>query len=86
MISISCVCSFLYFIVFSICRYDVGVQQFGCWAINNLALAGEDVRRKLRKAGVVEVIVRISLKIFCLKTIKLPSGLSHGHGHSPRRR
>lgn len=37
------------------CRYDVGVQQFGCWAINNLALAGEDVRRKLRKAGVIEV-------------------------------
>lgn len=36
-------------------RYDVGVQQFGCWAINNLALAGEDVRRKLRKVGVIEV-------------------------------
>ena len=36
-------------------RMDPGVQQFGCWAISNLALAGEDVKRKLKKAGVIEV-------------------------------
>jgi hypothetical protein len=35
---------------------DTGVQQFGCWAISNMAIAGEDVRRKLRKAGAVEVV------------------------------
>jgi hypothetical protein len=46
---------FMHFVT-SICRGDAGVQQFGCWAINNLAVAGEDVRRKLRKAGVVEVL------------------------------
>jgi hypothetical protein len=42
-------------------RYDSGVQQFGSWAINNLALAGEDVRRKLRKAGVIEVTLHTML-------------------------
>jgi hypothetical protein len=36
-------------------RNDSGVQQFAIWAINNLAIAGEDVRRKLKKAGVIEV-------------------------------
>lgn len=37
-------------------RNDSGVQQFAIWAINNLAIAGEDVRRKLKKAGVIEVM------------------------------
>jgi len=31
------------------------VQQFGCWAISNLALAGDDIRLKIRKCGIMEV-------------------------------
>ena len=36
-------------------RQDAGVQQFGCWALANMALSGEDLARKLKKKGVVEV-------------------------------
>jgi hypothetical protein len=36
-------------------RADPGVQQFGCWALGNLALSGDDNRRKLRKVGALEV-------------------------------
>lgn len=36
-------------------RFDTGVQQFGCWAISNLALAGDDIRLLVRATGIVEV-------------------------------
>lgn len=36
-------------------RYDTGVQQFGSWAISNLALAGDDVRLLIRGTGIIEV-------------------------------
>ena len=36
-------------------RSDSGVQQFGCWALGNMALSGDDVQRKLKKKGVIEV-------------------------------
>ena len=36
-------------------RNDPGVQQFGCWALGNLALSGDDNRRKLKKVGALEV-------------------------------
>jgi hypothetical protein len=36
-------------------RFDSGIQQFGAWAVSNLALAGDDVRRRLKKNGVLEV-------------------------------
>jgi hypothetical protein len=36
-------------------RFDAGVQQFGCWALNNMTLAGDDIRRKLKKMGAIEV-------------------------------
>jgi len=36
-------------------RHDSGVQQFGCWSMSNIALAGDDIKRKLRKAGALEV-------------------------------
>jgi hypothetical protein len=34
---------------------DPGVQQFGCWALSNMAIAGDDVRRRLKKSGAVEI-------------------------------
>lgn len=34
---------------------DSGVQQFGLWATSNMALAGGDISRRLRKAGLPEV-------------------------------
>jgi hypothetical protein len=36
-------------------RFDAGVQQFGCWALGNMVLAGDDIRRKLKKIGACEV-------------------------------
>ena len=36
-------------------RFDSGIQQFGAWALGNLALAGEDVKRRLKIGGVLEV-------------------------------
>ena len=39
--------------------YDAGVQQFGLWAVSNLAMAGSDIARRLKKAGLPE-ICRIS--------------------------
>lgn len=36
-------------------RNDAGVQQFGCWAISNMALAGDDIARRLKKRGVLEI-------------------------------
>lgn len=36
-------------------RYDAGVQQFACWAMSNMALAGDDIKRRIRKAGFAEV-------------------------------
>ena len=36
-------------------RFDAGVQQFGCWALSNLALSGEEVCRKMKKKGAIEV-------------------------------
>jgi hypothetical protein len=36
-------------------RFDAGVQQFGCWALSNLALSGEEIMRKMKKKGAVEV-------------------------------
>ncbi len=47
-------------------RFDVSVQQYGCWAISNMAAAGEDVRRKLKKAGILEVISIIINIIFII--------------------
>ena len=41
--------------------HDAGVQQFGSWAISNLALANEEVRMKIRKLGIIE-ICRIALE------------------------
>lgn len=40
---------------------DHGVQQFGCWALGNLILAGDEVKRKMKKIGVMEVC-RIALE------------------------
>ncbi len=40
---------------------DPGVQQFGLWATANMALAGADVSRRLRKAGAPE-ICRIAIE------------------------
>ena len=34
---------------------DAGVQQFGCWALSNLALSGEDIARRMKKKGAIEV-------------------------------
>lgn len=36
-------------------RSEPGVQQFGLWALCNMALAGGDVTRRLRKGGALEV-------------------------------
>lgn len=36
-------------------RNEPGVQQFGLWALCNMALAGGDVTRRLRKGGALEV-------------------------------
>lgn len=36
-------------------RHEPGVQQFGLWALSNMALAGGDVTRRLRKGGALEV-------------------------------
>jgi hypothetical protein len=36
-------------------RFDAGIQQFGAWALGNLALAGDDVKRRLKIGGVLEV-------------------------------
>jgi hypothetical protein len=35
--------------------YDAGVQQFGLWAMSNMALAGADIGRRLKKAGAPEI-------------------------------
>jgi hypothetical protein len=40
---------------------DAGVQQFGSWAISNLALASDDIRMQIRKLGIIEVC-RIALE------------------------
>ena len=40
---------------------DAGVQQFGSWAISNLALANDDIRMEIRKLGLIE-ICRIALE------------------------
>lgn len=40
---------------------DSGVQQFGLWATSNMALAGGDISRRLRKAGLPE-ICRIAIE------------------------
>ena len=40
---------------------DSGVQQFGLWAISNMALAGSDITRRLKKAGAPE-ICRIAIE------------------------
>jgi hypothetical protein len=45
-------------ICFFVFRFDAGVQQFGCWALSNLALSGEEVLRKMKKKGAVEVCTR----------------------------
>ena len=42
-------------------RGEAGVQQFGLWAISNMALAGGDVTRRLRKGGCLEAC-RIALE------------------------
>jgi hypothetical protein len=44
----------MYCAVFGV-REDAGVQQFGCWAISNIALASDDIRIKIRDSGIVEV-------------------------------
>ena len=36
-------------------RFDTGVQQFGAWALTNLAAAGDDTRRRLKINGALEV-------------------------------
>jgi hypothetical protein len=41
-------------------RFDPGLQQYGCCVVSNLAVAGEDVRRKLKKNGVVDVKLSFS--------------------------
>lgn len=40
-------------------RFDAPVQQFGCWAISNLASAGEETKRKLKKLGALEVSIQL---------------------------
>ncbi len=35
-------------------RFDAGVQQFGAWALGNLAAASDDVRRRLKINGALE--------------------------------
>ena len=40
---------------------DGGVQQFGLWAASNMALAGGDISRRLKKAGMAE-ICRIAIE------------------------
>ena len=49
-------------------RFDAGVQQFGCWALSNLALSGEEIMRKMKKKGAVEVNIPIiyNMPIICL--------------------
>jgi hypothetical protein len=37
-------------------RFDAGVQQFGCWALTNMAICGDDISKRLKKKGVIEVI------------------------------
>jgi serine/threonine protein kinase len=44
-------------------RFDSGIQQFGAWALGNLAMAGDDVRRRLKIAGSLEVC-RIAIETF----------------------
>ena len=41
--------------------HDAGVQQFGLWALSNMALAGADISRRLKKAGAPE-ICRIAIE------------------------
>jgi len=41
--------------------FDPGVQQFGLWALSNMALAGADISRRLKKAGASE-ICRIAIE------------------------
>ena len=36
-------------------RFDAGVQQYGCWALSNLALANDEIAQKLRTNGIIEV-------------------------------
>lgn len=31
------------------------MQQFGSWALSNMALSGDDIARKIKKRGVLEV-------------------------------
>lgn len=36
-------------------RFDSGVQQYGCWALSNLALASETIAIKLKSTGIIEL-------------------------------
>jgi hypothetical protein len=42
-------------------RYDSSIQQFACWAIANIGLASDDIRRKIKKAGFIEAC-RVALE------------------------
>lgn len=42
-------------------RFDAGVQQFGCWALTNMAICGDDISKRLKKKGVIEVISSLLL-------------------------
>ena len=59
--SSSCFC-----LIFILQRYDAGVQQFGCWALSNLALSGEEIARKMKKKGVIEVNMSVEYYNCCL--------------------
>ena len=45
----------IYFFLSFSRRDDPGVQQFGSWALSNMALSGDDIARKIKKRGVLEV-------------------------------
>ncbi len=42
-------------------RYDSSIQQFACWAIANIGMASDEIRRKIKKAGFVEAC-RVALE------------------------
>jgi len=42
-------------------RHDAAIQQFGLWAVSNMALAGSDIARRLKKGGCIE-LCRIAIE------------------------
>jgi hypothetical protein len=52
-------------------RFDAGVQQFGCWALSNLALSGEEIMRKMKKKGAVEVRIVVVTNCACTRALTI---------------